>query len=199
MTVLTQRFEKALVFASTLHRTQERKLSSTPYVSHLLAVCGLVLEHGGTEDETIVALLHDAIEDQAAGFLGGPDALRHKIRKSFGPDVLALVEELTETDEDPKPPWRDRKLKYLEHLKTGSWSARLVAAADQVHNARTTLTDLRSRGAVATWAQFNADRESQRWWYQELVKTFQASGDVPRGLLFALEDVVSEIFPRNKE
>ena len=63
---MTSRFEHALVFAAQLHREQQRKGSSVPYVSHLLAVAAIVVEHGGDEDEAIAALLHDAIEDQGA-------------------------------------------------------------------------------------------------------------------------------------
>ena len=80
-THLTSRFEKALVFASQLHREQRRKGSDVPYVSHLLAVAALVIEHGGDEDEAIAALLHDAIEDQ-----GGLTA-RDGILRRFGERV----------------------------------------------------------------------------------------------------------------
>ena len=34
-----------------------------PYLSHLLAVTAIALEHGATEDEVIAALLHYAVED----------------------------------------------------------------------------------------------------------------------------------------
>ena len=61
---LSSRYEAALVMASHLHASQKRKGTSIPYVSHLLAVTSLVLEHGGSEDQTIAALLHDAVEDQ---------------------------------------------------------------------------------------------------------------------------------------
>ena len=61
---LTDRFDDALVYASRLHREQTRKGSDIPYVAHLLAVCSLVIEHGGSEDQAIAALLHDAAEDQ---------------------------------------------------------------------------------------------------------------------------------------
>jgi hypothetical protein len=59
--MLTTRFDDAIVFASGLHRTQRRKGTNLPYMSHLLAVTALVLEHGGTEDQAIAALLHDAV------------------------------------------------------------------------------------------------------------------------------------------
>jgi (p)ppGpp synthase/HD superfamily hydrolase len=42
---LSERFDDALVCASRLHRMQTRKGSGIPYVSHLLAVCALVIEH----------------------------------------------------------------------------------------------------------------------------------------------------------
>ena len=63
-TKLTERFERALVYATQLHSQQIRKGSGVPYISHLLSVAALVLEDGGNEDEAIAALLHDAIEDQ---------------------------------------------------------------------------------------------------------------------------------------
>jgi hypothetical protein len=57
-------FESALKYASRLHAKQKRKGSDAPYISHLLAVAAIVLEHGGTEKEAMAALLHDAVEDQ---------------------------------------------------------------------------------------------------------------------------------------
>ena len=77
-THMTSRLENALVFAAQLHREQWRKGSNVPYVSHLLAVSALVIEHGGDEDEAIATLLHDAIEDQ-----GGPKT-RDEILRRFG-------------------------------------------------------------------------------------------------------------------
>jgi (p)ppGpp synthase/HD superfamily hydrolase len=62
--LLTERFERALIYATQLHSTQIRKGSNVPYISHLLSVAALVLEDGGSEDEAIAALLHDAIEDR---------------------------------------------------------------------------------------------------------------------------------------
>jgi hypothetical protein len=41
-------FNEALNYAATLHRTQARKGTQIPYVSHLLAVAGLVMSMGVT-------------------------------------------------------------------------------------------------------------------------------------------------------
>ncbi len=69
-TQLTDRFINALVYAAHLHANQVRKDGKVPYIAHLLSVAALVLEDGGTEDEAIAGLLHDAIEDQGAITLG---------------------------------------------------------------------------------------------------------------------------------
>jgi (p)ppGpp synthase/HD superfamily hydrolase len=62
--MLTNRFEKALIFAFNLHKNQTRKSMPVPYFTHLMGVASLVLEAGGDEYTAIAALLHDAVEDQ---------------------------------------------------------------------------------------------------------------------------------------
>ena len=92
------RFDRALVYAHQLHARQTRKGTTIPYIGHLLAVTSIVIENGGSEDEVIAALLHDAIED------AGGDPIRKVIRERFGENVLEIVEGLTDTDQTPKPP-----------------------------------------------------------------------------------------------
>jgi (p)ppGpp synthase/HD superfamily hydrolase len=113
---------KALEFSTQLHAGQTRKGTAIPYVAHLLAVASLVLTHGGNEDEAIAALLHDAVEDQ-----GGK-------RDRFGKNVASIVDDCSDTDVEPKPPWKERKERYLAHLGSASPSAKLVAAADKLDN-----------------------------------------------------------------
>lgn len=52
---------RAVADAERFHRCQVRKTTSIPYLSHVLAVCALVLEAGGTETEAVASLLHDAV------------------------------------------------------------------------------------------------------------------------------------------
>src|SRR4051812_39686294 len=130
---LTERFDEALTYASAHHRTQMRKGSRVPYMSHLMSVSALVLEHGGSEDQAIAALLHDAVEDAPAG--EGLTVLK-EIRERFGETVAEIVEacsdSLNETDEG-KAPWAERKLAYTDGLRDPqkkSDDALLVTAAD---------------------------------------------------------------------
>ena len=53
---LSDRFTEAMVCAARLHAKQKRKGTGEPYVSHLLRVAGIALEHGADEDEAIAAL-----------------------------------------------------------------------------------------------------------------------------------------------
>jgi (p)ppGpp synthase/HD superfamily hydrolase len=63
-TVLTDRFDRAILYATHVHGGQVRKGTPIPYIAHLLAVSATVLEYDGSEDMAIAALLHDAVEDQ---------------------------------------------------------------------------------------------------------------------------------------
>ena len=167
--VLSERFDRALLFAHEKHRRQPRKGKPVPYVSHPLAVASLVLDNGGTEDEAIGALLHDVAEDQ-----GGRAALA-EIEREFGRNVAEIVDGCSDTLETPKPPWRPRKERYLAHLRTAPHSTRLVAAADKLHNARDTLNDYRVLGEEF-WSRFNADRDQQLWYYRSLIGVLREAG-----------------------
>ena len=170
--ILSTKFDDALAFAVDLHREQPRKGTGVPYVSHLLSVAALVLEHGGTEDQAIAALLHDAVEDQG----GRPTAER--IRERFGDLVAEIVDGCTDTDVSPKPPWRLRKEAYVARVRNEPAHVRLVSAADKLHNARTMVTDLRIHGP-ALWERFNAGRDETLWYLESLVAAFREAGSTP--------------------
>lgn len=182
--LLTDRYRAALDYAARLHERQTRKGTGVPYLSHLLSVSALVLEDGGDEDEAIAALLHDAVEDQ-----GGRPTLE-EIRRRFGDRVARIVEGCTDADSVPKPPWRDRKERYVEHIRHAPRDVRRVSAADKLHNARTIRADLR-RSGEEVWTRFTADREGVLWYYRALTEAFLAAGG---GFLAEeLARVVSEI------
>ena len=154
-TVLTDRFDRALLYATHVHGGQVRKGTSIPYVAHLLAVAATVLEYGGSEEMAIAALLHDAVEDQ-----GGPPRLSD-IRNRFGDRVADIVRSCSDSVVNTaagqqKEDWRTRKIRYIDHLKTVDPETRLVSLSDKVHNARSILRDLRKPDiGSAVWAGLN--------------------------------------------
>src|SRR5438046_6302481 len=108
---LSQKFEEALIYATRAHCDQTRKKTGVPYIGHILGVTAITLEYGGNETEAIGALLHDVVED-----CGGAERLM-EIRNRFGDSVAKIVDGCTDADETPKPPWHERKERYIEHLK----------------------------------------------------------------------------------
>lgn len=163
--VVGQRFNLALKYAEHLHRLQKRKGGDIPYIAHLLAVCALVLEHGGDEDQAIAALLHDAVEDQ-----GGAGRLA-QIRQFFGERVAEIVSACTDSDTQPKPPWKERKVRYIENLPKHDRAALLVSCADKLHNARAIQRDYRELGD-AVWSRFKGGKDGTLWYYRSLVDEF---------------------------
>jgi (p)ppGpp synthase/HD superfamily hydrolase len=183
-------FERAVGFAARLHADQLRKGTDVPYISHLIGVAGIVLDNGGGQDEAIAALLHDAIEDQAACYPGGASALRQEIRTQFGEGVLQIVESCTDAETIPKPPWIARKKAYIAHVEHASAGARLVSCADKLHNARTIVSDLRVLGD-RLWSRFSGGKDNSLWYYRELAAAFLRVG--PERLAGELDRTVAEM------
>jgi (p)ppGpp synthase/HD superfamily hydrolase len=164
---LSNRYDGALAYAARHHRAQRRKGSQVPYLSHLMSVSALTLEHGGTEDQAIAGLLHDAVEDAETG--QGPAVLR-EIGDRFGEPVRSMVAACSDSlnaDEEGKEPWHVRKQEYVAGLGDRSQKsdeALLVTAADKIHNALSIARDLRAYG-TEFWSTFNACPHDLLWYY----------------------------------
>ena len=185
-TVLGERFEDALGFAARVHRSQRRKGGEIPYVGHLLGVCSLVIEDGGSEEEAIAALLHDAVEDQ------GGDNMLEQIRERYGVAVAEIVLACSDTTQTPKPDWRFRKEAYIAHLDDAPHAVLRVSLADKLYNARTLLRDYELDGE-ALWGRFDpsAGRDGELWYYGALAARF--SELYPSPMATELADVVDRL------
>jgi (p)ppGpp synthase/HD superfamily hydrolase len=154
-----------------------------------MAVCSLVLEHGGDEDEAIAALLHDGPEDQ-----GGRDTLE-EIRRRFGERVAQIVEDCSDNLDDAKAPWLRRKEGFVALLETGTASAStyLVSLADKVHNVRSVVSDYRILGEDL-WEAFHGGHDGKLWYYRTLLAIYRR--EAPPGcqpLVDELERAFSEL------
>ncbi|MEO6213308.1 MAG: HD domain-containing protein [Vicinamibacterales bacterium] len=184
MPTLTPRFDEAFRYAHEVHAQHVRKGNHTPYIGHLMGVASIVLDDGGSEEEAIAGLLHDAAEDH-----GGRPRLED-IRKRFGDHVARIVEDCTDSWETPKRPWAERKRAYIDHAHTLAASSLRVSAADKVHNSYAILRDLRNTGEQV-WSRFNAPADDVVAYYESLVRAFRASGGGP--LVEELERIVKGI------
>jgi (p)ppGpp synthase/HD superfamily hydrolase len=181
------RFHQALEYAIGLHQDQTRKGTSTPYIAHLMSTAALVLQFGGSEDQAVGALLHDAAEDH------GGEATLAVIEQRFGGTVATMVRACSDTFEKPKPPWRERKERYIGTIPLKDPAALLVSACDKLDNARAIAIDLRTDG-VETLKRFKGGMESI-WYYRAVTDALAARRGVG-GLdvvLRELELVVREL------
>jgi (p)ppGpp synthase/HD superfamily hydrolase len=184
---LTSRFQRAFTLASEIHATQLRKGTTVPYITHLMSVSALVLEHGGDEDAAIAGLLHDAVEDSGDGA-----ATAVLIRQAFGEhvaDIVLACSDAIGVEGQHKPPWRERKASYIAHLaEQTDPDIFLVSACDKLHNARSIVSDLRAIGP-ALWDRFGEhDPTAHLWYYQSLANCYV--GRVPAELSDELIRVV---------
>jgi (p)ppGpp synthase/HD superfamily hydrolase len=186
---LGPRFERAFLFAAEKHAGQVRKASTTPYIAHLMGVAALTLEYGGDEAMAIAALLHDVVED-----CGGSPMLK-EVKRRFGSRVAKIVAGCTDSDGDPKLPWRERKESYIRHLKTANAETRLVSAADKLNNVRSIVSDYREVGE-SVWERFHGGREGTLWYYRALLREFLRGQ--PNRLIREFELAVRELEAKAK-
>ncbi len=154
------RFDEALRLAAAKFRGVRRKATGIPYIAHLLWVTATVAEHGGDEDQLIAAVLHDYLEDVE----GSTSAeLEHR----FGKRAAWLVLELSDTTTRPKPPWKERKERYLAHLEHADPDVKLISAADKLHNILSCVRDYRTDGEEL-FERFRGGREGTLWYFREV-------------------------------
>jgi (p)ppGpp synthase/HD superfamily hydrolase len=160
-----KKYKKALDFAYKIHFDQNRKKTKIPYFTHLVSVSNHVIEDGGTTDEAIGGLLHDAVEDQ-----GGLKTLK-KIRKLFGNNIAKIVNECSDSIVVPKPPWLARKKKYISDIKKKGQSSMFVSLCDKLHNGTSIVNDYKRKGKKV-WTRFTASPKQVAWYYESLCKEF---------------------------
>jgi ATP-dependent exoDNAse (exonuclease V) beta subunit len=182
-TVLGARYTEALVQAKFLHARDWRRGTPIPYVAHLQAVAALVLEDGGSEDEAIAALLHDAVEDH--GF-----AVLDTIADQFGTAVARIVFGCTDPDSEPNSSWRERKLQHLRDLESAGPQVRRVALAEKLDTARALLRDYRRFGD-RLWTRMEVDAHEILWYQEALADLFVT--ERPGDMASELQDTVERL------
>jgi len=164
---MSERYTKAVSLAAEAHQGQFRKGTSIPYITHPVAVAGLVAKYGGDEDQQIAGLFHDVLED------GGPKWEPQVA--AFGPRVLAIVKACTDglpDEHGQKAPWKQRKMAYLEYLSEETDDALLVSACDKLHNLESILLDLTEIG-IEVFDRFRAEQSQVLWYYRSLIEVFE--------------------------
>ena len=180
------KYLEAYVYSYKLHKKQTRKGSNIPYFTHLSSVSNLIIENNGTTTQAIAGLLHDAVEDQ-----GGAKTLA-AIKRKFGPKVAKIVDQCSDTTIKPKPPWKTRKIKYIENIKNKTQDTLLVSLCDKYHNANCILSDYQKVGEEI-WDRFTASKQETFWYYESLYKEFKKYLKNHLELIKAYKNAVDEM------
>jgi GTP pyrophosphokinase len=85
----TEHVIKGFKYADYFHQTQNRR-SGEPYITHPVAVAGILADLGMTEPTIIAALLHDTVEDT--------DYSIEQLEHDFGKEIADLVDGVTKLD-----------------------------------------------------------------------------------------------------
>lgn len=167
------KLSEAFTFANQMHKDQIRTGSGAPYICHIMQVCGLVLEYGGTIDEAMGALFHDLFEDH------GDKVTPEQVAKIFGQECVDIALECSDyiitKEGEEKSPWHERKQAYLDKVPHKSNGAKLVTCADKLHNARSIISDYKTIGDEI-WDKFSSSQEDTKWYYMSVYKQLDASG-----------------------
>ena len=175
----------AIEVALEAHKSQFRKGTKIPYVTHPLAV-GIILAKAGFPDEVIAAgILHDTVEDTPVTV--------NELREKFGEEVAEIVDRVSEPDKSLS--WEARKQHTLDFLKETSEEVRFVTLADKLDNIRAIAGDYKAEGD-GFWKRFKRGRESQKWYYRCLLNSLYdgPADDAYNYLYRQLAQVVAEVF-----
>ncbi|KAB7762881.1 RelA/SpoT family protein [Xanthomonas maliensis] len=138
---------RAWEVGATAHAGQTRK-SGEPYITHPVAVAGVLAELGLDMESLIAAILHDTIEDTPL--------TREELAAEFGEAVAELVDGVTKLD---KLKFRDRQEAAAESFRkmllamSRDLRVIMIKLADRLHNMRTL-------GAQSTEARSRIARET---------------------------------------
>lgn len=171
--------ERALRIAALAHKDQVRKEGNTPYIVHPVMVA-LDLKTRGFSDEIVAAaLVHDVLEDT--------DFSEEQLESELGSSVMEIVRAVTNDD---SLSWEQKKLHYIETVRSGSEGAKAVATADKVHNAKSLLAAHKQQGE-ALWSHFKAGKEMKIWFEKAMLEMLKETWENP--LVSEYESLVEEM------
>ncbi|HEX4244942.1 MAG TPA: bifunctional (p)ppGpp synthetase/guanosine-3',5'-bis(diphosphate) 3'-pyrophosphohydrolase, partial [Acidimicrobiales bacterium] len=127
----TAMIEGAAETAAVAHAGQVRR-SGEPYITHPIAVAGIVAELGLDTQTIAAALLHDAVEDTGV--------TNKVIKHDFGDAVAAIVEGVTKLDRlqfDSKEAQQAATVRKMLVAMADDWRVLIIKLADRLHNMRT--------------------------------------------------------------
>ena len=141
------RVRKAYLIGAHAHAGQTRK-SGEPYITHPVAVAGILADLGMDVETIVAAILHDTLEDTPLS--------RAELEAEFGKTVTELVDGVTKLDKVRFPSQQEAAAEsFRKMLLAMARDLRviLIKLADRLHNMRTL-------GAMAAESRHRIARET---------------------------------------
>ena len=133
--------------AAGAHKGQLRR-SGEPYITHPLAVAGIVARYGMDDVTIAAALLHDAVEDTVITL--------EELDGLFGPEVTAIVDGVTKLERihfDSKEAQQAATMRKMLVAMAKDLRVLVIKLADRLHNMRTI-------AALPPWKQERTAQET---------------------------------------
>src|SRR5262252_1752729 len=141
------RVRRAYLAGAHAHAGQTRK-SGEPYITHPVAVAGILADLGMDVETIVAAILHDTLEDTPLS--------RAELEAAFGPTVAELVDGVTKLDKVRFPSQQEAAAESFRKMLLAmarDMRVILIKLADRLHNMRTL-------GAMAPEARRRIARET---------------------------------------
>lgn len=161
---MSEKLNRALMFAAQAHNGQTRKTTTIPYILHPMEVAAIIASITEDQDVMIAGLLHDTIEDC--------DVDPAVIKREFGGRVSALVQSESEdklSDRPPQETWMQRKeesLLLLSHTKDRD--VKILWLADKLANMRSFYRGYLVKGDDVWQPLHQKDPKMQGWYYKTI-------------------------------
>lgn len=173
MYVNTGRISEAVIKACIWHAGQLRKEANVPYVAHLWSASLKLARMGLSDDSIIAIILHDTLEDTGLK--------PHILAYEFGPNVLRLVQAVTEISKDHS--WEERKKEMIARTTKATLEVKIISCADKLDNLQSINRALKAEGFrpgddvsnANVWKNFHRGYEDQKWYFQNILKAIVAN------------------------
>lgn len=152
---------EAISLATIAHKDQVGKIGKEPYILHPFAVATIIKDYSNDDTLVIAGLLHDVIEDC-------PNYSLEEIEAQFGSDVANIIKYVTELPKTNS--WYIRKKDSIKKKKKAPYSAKVVYAADKIHNLTCLIKDYQEK-ENDLWSYFNSEKEEILWYYENIVRS----------------------------
>ncbi len=143
----TEMITDAYRMAAGAHKGQRRR-SGEPYITHPLAVAGIVARYGMDDVTICAALLHDAVEDTVITL--------EELNEKFGPEVTDIVDGVTKLERiqfDSKEAQQAATMRKMLVAMAKDLRVLVIKLSDRLHNMRTI-------AALPAWKQERTAQET---------------------------------------